>query len=92
MGSVTVNFLLIGLLVVLIVAILLSIRIVSQTDSVVIELIGKYHRTLRSGLNFIIPLVDRVVATTSSKDQILSLGKVDCISSDNAVVIADALQ
>lgn len=71
--------------------ILLSVRIVSQTDSVVVERIGRYHRTLRSGLNFLIPFVDRVVATTSSKDMMLTLGRVDCISSDNAVVIADAL-
>ncbi|KAF0255768.1 SPFH domain-containing protein [Pseudomonas putida] len=85
------NIVLIAIFVVVVIAILLSVRIVSQTDSVIVERIGKYHRTMRSGLNFLIPLVDRVVDTTSSKDMILSLGKVDCISLDNAVVMADAL-
>lgn len=85
------NIVFIAALIVVVIVILLSVRIVSQTDSVVVERIGKYHRTMLSGLNFLIPLLDRVVATTSSKDMILSLGKVDCISSDNAVVIADAL-
>ena len=85
------NIFFIALFVAVVVIILLSVRIVSQTDSIVIERIGKYHRTLRSGLNFLIPLIDRRVATTSSKDMMLKLGKVDCISSDNAVVIADAL-
>lgn len=69
----------------------MSVRIVSQTDALIVERIGKYHRTMRSGLNFIIPFVDRVVETTSSKDIILNLGKVDAISKDNAVVLADAL-
>ncbi|PWC98740.1 MULTISPECIES: SPFH domain-containing protein [Pseudomonas] len=69
----------------------MAVRIVDQTDALIVARIGKYHRTLRSGLNFIIPFVDRVVATTSSKDIILALGKVDAISKDNAVVLADAL-
>lgn len=69
----------------------MAVRIVNQTDALIVERIGKYHRTMRSGLNFIIPFIDRVVETTSSKDIILALGKVDAISSDNAVVLADAL-
>jgi len=79
------------LLVLAVVGVMLSVRIISQTDAVIVERIGKYHRTMRSGLNFIIPFVDRVVSTTTSKDIILSLGKVDAISKDNAVVLADAL-
>lgn len=85
------NIIFIVALVLVVIAILLSVRIVSQTDAVVIERIGRYHRTMRSGLNFMIPLIDRAVQTTSSKDIILQLGKVDCISADNAVVLADAL-
>lgn len=85
------NVIFIVALVLVVIAILLSVRIVSQTDAVVIERIGRYHRTMRSGLNFMIPLIDRAVQTTSSKDIILQLGKVDCISKDNAVVLADAL-
>lgn len=69
----------------------LSVRIVGQTDSIIVERMGQYHRTMKSGLNFMIPLVDRAIATTTSKDIILSLGGVDSISSDNAVIIADAL-
>ena len=74
-----------------VVCILMSVRIISQTDAVIVERIGKYHRTMRSGLNFLIPFVDRVVSTTTSKDIMLSLGEVDAISLDNAVVIANAL-
>lgn len=81
-------FIILGLVVI---GILMSVRIISQTDAVVVERIGKYHRTMRSGLNFMIPFVDRAIAATTSKDQMLTLGTVDAISRDNAVVLADAL-
>lgn len=39
-----------------------SYRIVRQQTEQIVERFGKYHRTLRPGLNFIIPVVDRTVA------------------------------
>src|SRR5437763_12722773 len=36
-----------------------AIRIVQQAQTMIIERLGKYHRTLSSGLNFINPLLDR---------------------------------
>jgi regulator of protease activity HflC (stomatin/prohibitin superfamily) len=85
------NIVFLIILALVVIAILMSVRIISQTDAVVVERIGKYHRTMRSGLNFMIPFVDRAIATTTSKDQMLTLGTVDAISRDNAVVLADAL-
>ena len=35
-----------------------SIRIVPQAMTMVIERLGKYHKTLRSGINFILPFFD----------------------------------
>jgi regulator of protease activity HflC (stomatin/prohibitin superfamily) len=36
-----------------------GIRIVQQAQTMIIERLGKYHRTLSSGVNLIIPLIDR---------------------------------
>ncbi len=36
-----------------------GIRIVQQAQTVVIERLGKYHRTLSSGMNLIVPVIDR---------------------------------
>jgi len=36
-----------------------AIRIVQQAQTMIIERLGKYHRTLNSGLNFINPLLDK---------------------------------
>ncbi len=38
---------------------LAGIRIVQQSDTVIIERLGKYHRTLTAGINIIIPVIDR---------------------------------
>lgn len=35
-----------------------GVRIVKQSESVIIERLGKYHRTLNSGFNLIIPVID----------------------------------
>jgi len=45
----------------LLVAVLLAkgIRIVKQSEAMIIERLGKYHRTLDSGINVIIPVIDR---------------------------------
>ena len=36
-----------------------GIRIVQQAQTMIIERLGKYHRTLSSGVNLIIPIVDK---------------------------------
>jgi regulator of protease activity HflC (stomatin/prohibitin superfamily) len=36
-----------------------GVRIVQQSETMVIERLGKYHKTLAAGINIIIPIVDR---------------------------------
>jgi regulator of protease activity HflC (stomatin/prohibitin superfamily) len=36
-----------------------GIRIVQQSQTMIIERLGKYHRTLTSGINIIIPIIDK---------------------------------
>ncbi len=36
-----------------------GIRIVQQSETVIIERLGKYHKTLQAGINIIIPIIDR---------------------------------
>src|SRR5437868_11845703 len=48
-----------GVVFLAIVLISKAIRIVQQAQTMVIERLGKYHRTLSSGLNFINPVLDK---------------------------------
>jgi len=50
-------FSLLALLVVVLLA--KGIRIVKQSEAMIIERLGKYHGTLESGINVIIPVIDR---------------------------------
>ena len=45
----------------------LSIRIVKQGTAVIVERLGKYHRTLGTGLRFIVPFIDRALPMISLK-------------------------
>src|SRR5439155_744175 len=36
-----------------------SIRVVQQAQKMIVERLGRYHKTLGSGINFIVPMIDR---------------------------------
>ena len=42
-----------------IIYVLVGFTIIQQSETKVVERLGKYHRTLQSGINFILPIVDR---------------------------------
>ena len=53
-------FLIPGVIVILVIlAIYQGLCIVQQSQTVIIERLGKYYRTLGSGVNIIIPFIDR---------------------------------
>jgi len=39
--------------------VLLGVRIIQQAETMVIERLGKYHKTLKSGINIILPIFDK---------------------------------
>ena len=42
-----------------IIYVLMGFTIVQQSETRVVERLGKYDRTLQSGINFILPMIDR---------------------------------
>ena len=62
----------IGAAVVLVILAFFSFTVVSTTDNGVVTRLGKYNRTLQPGLQFIIPIVERVYhipVTTVQKEE-----------------------
>jgi len=53
--------------------------------------LGKYHITLKPGLNFIIPYIDTVAYRISTKDMPLEIGSQEAITKDNAVIVCNAI-
>jgi regulator of protease activity HflC (stomatin/prohibitin superfamily) len=50
---------LIAIVVVVVVFVFAGVRIVQQSETVIVERLGKYNRTLEAGINIIIPIVDK---------------------------------
>jgi regulator of protease activity HflC (stomatin/prohibitin superfamily) len=71
--------------------IFMGVRLVPQGYEFVVQRLGKYHSTLKPGLNFIIPYVDIVAYRLTTKDIALEIGAQEAITKDNAVIVANAI-
>ena len=80
-----------AILVFVIVTIAKGVRLVSQGEEWVVERLGKYHSTLRPGLNILIPYLDKVAYKLVTKDLILDVQEQEVITRDNAVILTNAI-
>ncbi len=81
-----------GVIVVVLAALTLtSIKVVSQASVKVIERLGRFHGVAASGLNFILPFVDRVRATIDLREQINSVEPQPVITRDNVTMEVDCV-
>lgn len=78
-------------LVLALVVIFLTVKIVPQGFEYTVERFGRYTHTLRPGLNFIVPLVDRVGAKLNMMEQVLDVPNQEVITKDNAMVAVDGV-
>ena len=68
-----------------------AVRIVPQARRYNIERFGRYRATLQPGLNFIIPLADRVNTKLDVREQVFSSQPKPVITADNLVVNIDTV-
>jgi len=68
-----------------------GVKVVPQGSNYVVQRIGKYHRTLSPGLNFIIPFFDDVAAKLTTKEIVLDIPGQEVITKDNAVIVTNAV-
>ncbi|GAB6049680.1 SPFH domain-containing protein [Hydrogenophilus islandicus] len=82
---------LIVLILFVVVTLAKGIRTVPQGEEWIVERLGKYLKTLRPGLNFIIPYLDSVAYRLVTKDIILDVQEQEVITRDNAVIRTNAI-
>ena len=68
-----------------------SAKIINQGNEALVERLGQYHRKLRPGLNFIVPLIDQVVMEDTTREQILDIKPQNVITKDNIYLEIDAI-
>ena len=64
-----------------------GVRLVPQGYSWIVQRLGKYHQTLKPGLNFVIPYIDEVAYKVTTKDIVLDIPSQEVITRDNAILI-----
>ena len=77
--------------VLIVIYLFLAVKIVSQAELVVIERLGKFHRTLGAGINFIVPFIDKKRSTFSTQEQIIDVPRQAVITKDNVSIQIDAV-
>jgi regulator of protease activity HflC (stomatin/prohibitin superfamily) len=69
-----------------------GIKIVNQGDEALVERLGKYTgKKLQPGLNYLIPMVERVSFQQTVRERVIDIPPQQCITRDNVSVTVDAV-
>ncbi|MCI8460842.1 MAG: SPFH/Band 7/PHB domain protein, partial [Bacilli bacterium] len=82
-----------GLIVLIIIVVIAAsgIRIISQSRAYVVERLGAYHRTMQTGLHYVIPFIERVANDVSLKEIVKDFAPQPVITKDNVTMQIDTV-
>ncbi len=67
-----------------------SVKIINEGNEGIVERLGQYRRSLKPGLNFVIPVFDTVLVETT-REQVLDTDPQQAITRDNVPLTVDAV-
>ena len=70
---------------------LVFVKIINQGNQALVERLGKYHKTLKPGINFIVPFLDIIVWEETTREQVLDIEPQEAITKDNVSLKVDAI-
>ncbi len=68
-----------------------SAKLINQGNEALVERLGRHHRKLGPGLNFIVPLVDQIVMEDTIREQFIDIKPQNVITRDNIYLEVDAV-
>ena len=68
-----------------------SVRIITQGYEAIVERLGRYHRKLTPGINFVVPILDQIVWMETTREKLLDFPAQQAITSDNVNLDVDAI-
>jgi regulator of protease activity HflC (stomatin/prohibitin superfamily) len=68
-----------------------SVRMIHSNDMALVERLGKYNRQLDPGINFVVPLLEKIVCRYSRAEQVLNVPSQEAITKDNVYITIDAV-
>ena len=81
----------IAILVFALILIFMMVKTVPQGENWPVERFGRYTRTLKPGLRFLIPIMDKIGAKVNMMETVLDIERQEVITKDNAMVMTDAV-
>ena len=90
-ASIVITVVIFIVVVLMLVVLSRSVRMIPQARARNVERLGRYRKTLEPGLNFVIPLVDRVKPLIDLREQVVSFAGQRVITEDNVVVAIDTV-
>ena len=79
------------IVVCLIAIIAYNVRIVSQSDAVIVERLGVYAKTWHAGIHVKIPIIDRAVSKVTLKEKVADFPPQPVITKDNVTMQIDTV-
>ncbi len=71
--------------------IMMMVKSIPQGEEWTVERFGRYTRTLKPGLRFLIPVMDKVGVKINMMETVLDIETQEVITKDNAMIMADAV-
>ena len=79
------------ILIILVVIFISGIKIIPQSKAYVVERLGAYHRTMQTGMRYVVPFIERISNKVSLKEIVKDFAPQPVITKDNVTMQIDTV-